>query len=111
MPEGLTLTLLAVLALAVLFDYINGFHDTANAIATSVSTRALRPEHAILMAATANFLGALRRHRGRQDDRRRARRRRRRPTPGDRRRGAHRGHRLEPDHLAARHPELVAAMR
>ncbi len=59
MPEGLTLLLLAVIALAVVFDYINGFHDTANAIATSVSTRALRPEHAILMSATANFVGAL----------------------------------------------------
>jgi inorganic phosphate transporter, PiT family len=58
-PTGLTPLLLAVLALAVLFDYINGFHDTANAIATSVSTRALRPEHAILMSATANFVGAL----------------------------------------------------
>ena len=59
MPSAVTLLLLAVLALAVLFDYINGFHDTANAIATSVSTRALRPEHAILMSATANFVGAL----------------------------------------------------
>ena len=58
-PEGLTLLLLAVLVLAVLFDYINGFHDTANSIATSVSTRALRPEQAILMSATANFVGAL----------------------------------------------------
>ncbi len=58
-PEGLTLLLLAVLGLAVLFDYINGFHDTANSIATSVSTRALRPEQAILMSATANFVGAL----------------------------------------------------
>ena len=58
MPD-LTLVLLVVLGLAVLFDYINGFHDTANAIATSVSTRALRPEHAILMSATANFVGAL----------------------------------------------------
>jgi PiT family inorganic phosphate transporter len=58
-PENLTPLLLAVLSLAVLFDYINGFHDTANAIATSVSTRALRPEHAILMSATANFVGAL----------------------------------------------------
>jgi PiT family inorganic phosphate transporter len=58
-PNGLTLLLVAVFALAVLFDYINGFHDTANAIATSVSTRALRPEHAILMSATANFVGAL----------------------------------------------------
>ncbi|MEA2630979.1 MAG: inorganic phosphate transporter, PiT family [Chloroflexota bacterium] len=58
MFEGFTLTLLAVVALAVLFDYINGFHDTANAIATSVATRALRPQHAILMAASFNFIGA-----------------------------------------------------
>jgi inorganic phosphate transporter, PiT family len=58
-PDGVTLLLLIVLALAVAFDYVNGFHDTANAIATSVSTRALRPEHAILMSATANFVGAL----------------------------------------------------
>jgi PiT family inorganic phosphate transporter len=58
-PTNLTVLLLVVLSLAVLFDYINGFHDTANAIATSVSTRALKPEHAILMSATANFVGAL----------------------------------------------------
>jgi PiT family inorganic phosphate transporter len=58
-PQGFTLLLLLVVVFAVLFDYINGFHDTANAIATSVSTRALRPEHAILMSATANFVGAL----------------------------------------------------
>jgi PiT family inorganic phosphate transporter len=58
-PAGFTLLLLAVFALAVAFDYVNGFHDTANAIATSVSTRALRPYQAILMSATANFLGAL----------------------------------------------------
>jgi PiT family inorganic phosphate transporter len=53
------LALIAIFALAVTFDYINGFHDTANAIATSVSTRALKPEHAILLSATANFVGAL----------------------------------------------------
>jgi len=58
-PDGLTLLLILVLVLAVGFDYINGFHDTANAIATSVSTRALRPSHAILMSAAANFIGAL----------------------------------------------------
>jgi PiT family inorganic phosphate transporter len=57
--EGFTALLFVVLGLAVLFDYINGFHDTANAIATSVSTRALRPEQAILLSATANFVGAL----------------------------------------------------
>ena len=50
--------LLAVVVLAVAFDYINGFHDTANAIATSVATRALRPQHALLMAASFNFIGA-----------------------------------------------------
>jgi PiT family inorganic phosphate transporter len=59
MPEGFTVILVAVLGLAVLFDYINGFHDTANAIATSVSTRALSPQWAIAMSATANFVGAL----------------------------------------------------
>jgi PiT family inorganic phosphate transporter len=59
MPEGFTAALLAVFGLAVLFDYINGFHDTANAIATSVSTRALSPRLAIAMSATANFAGAL----------------------------------------------------
>ena len=59
MPEGITLILIVVVALAVGFDYINGFHDTANSIATSVSTQALRPHQAILMSAAANFLGAL----------------------------------------------------
>jgi inorganic phosphate transporter, PiT family len=59
MLEGFTAILIAVLGLAVLFDYINGFHDTANAIATSVSTRALKPQWAIAMSATANFAGAL----------------------------------------------------
>jgi inorganic phosphate transporter, PiT family len=56
--ENFTLLLLAVVALAIAFDYINGFHDTANAIATSVATRALRPQHALLMAAAFNFIGA-----------------------------------------------------
>ncbi|MEO8511585.1 MAG: inorganic phosphate transporter, partial [Chloroflexota bacterium] len=59
LPEGFTLLLVAVIALAVLFDYINGFHDTANAIATSVATRALSPRIAIAMSAAANFGGAL----------------------------------------------------
>jgi PiT family inorganic phosphate transporter len=44
---------------ALAFDFINGFHDTANAIATSVSTKALKPRHAIILAATMNFLGAM----------------------------------------------------
>jgi PiT family inorganic phosphate transporter len=59
LTQGTLLALIAIFALAVTFDYINGFHDTANAIATSVSTRALKPEHAILLSATANFVGAL----------------------------------------------------
>jgi PiT family inorganic phosphate transporter len=59
LPDGFSFTLIAVLVLAVAFDYINGFHDTANAIATSVSTRALKPGWAILMSAAANFTGAL----------------------------------------------------
>ncbi len=58
MLESLTLSLLAVVILAVIFDYINGFHDSANAIATSVATRALRPRNAVLMAAAFNFIGA-----------------------------------------------------
>ncbi|WP_432945150.1 anion permease [Kribbella sp. CA-253562] len=48
----------AVIAIALIFDYTNGFHDAANAIATSVSTRALTPRVALLMAAVMNFLGA-----------------------------------------------------
>ncbi len=53
-----TLMLFAVIVLAVFFDYINGFHDTANAIATSVATRALHPRAAIVMATAFNFIGA-----------------------------------------------------
>ncbi len=56
--EGITLTLLVVIALALIFDYVNGFHDTANAIATSVATKALRPHYAIAMATAFNFIGA-----------------------------------------------------
>ena len=58
MPD-LTLALFFVIFLALAFDFINGFHDTANAIATSVSTRALSPRQAIFMAAVLNFSGAL----------------------------------------------------
>ena len=53
------LLLLTIVAVALVFDYTNGFHDTANAIATSVSTRALSPRVAVLMAAGLNLLGAL----------------------------------------------------
>jgi inorganic phosphate transporter, PiT family len=56
--DGFSVMLLVVIGLALLFDYINGFHDTANAIATSVATRALPPAVAIGMAAVFNFVGA-----------------------------------------------------
>src|SRR5690606_34447425 len=58
MDTILILTILVVI-FALAFDFINGFHDTANAIATSVSTRALKPRTAIMLAATMNFVGAL----------------------------------------------------
>lgn len=48
----------AVVVVALAFDYTNGFHDAANAIATSVSTRALTPRAALAMAAVMNFIGA-----------------------------------------------------
>jgi len=51
--------LLCVIVLAFIFDFVNGFHDTANAIATSVSTRVLSPKVAVLMAAILNMVGAL----------------------------------------------------
>jgi inorganic phosphate transporter, PiT family len=54
----LFLTILVVIG-ALAFDFINGFHDTANSIATSVSTKALRPRQAILLAAVMNFVGAM----------------------------------------------------
>lgn len=50
---------IAVIVLALVFDYINGMHDSANAIATVVSTRVLTPRAAIMVAATLNFVGAL----------------------------------------------------
>src|ERR1700742_2184681 len=49
----------AVVVVALAFDYTNGFHDAANAIATSVSTRALTPRIALTLAAVMNFVGAL----------------------------------------------------
>jgi PiT family inorganic phosphate transporter len=63
MPEltlsGELVLLLVILALGLAFDFINGFHDTANAIATVVATRVLSPGRAVLMAGVLNFVGAL----------------------------------------------------
>src|SRR3954451_12927148 len=50
--------LVVVVVVALGFDFTNGFHDTANAVATSVSTRALSPRLAVLIAAIANLAGA-----------------------------------------------------
>ena len=56
MLEGL---LIATIAVAIAFDFTNGFHDTANAIATSISTRALSAGQAVILASLFNLLGAL----------------------------------------------------
>jgi len=58
MPDASLVLLGLVIVAALAFDFINGFHDTANAIATCISTRALSIRNAILMAAGLNFLGA-----------------------------------------------------
>jgi inorganic phosphate transporter, PiT family len=55
---GALIFLILTIGVALAFDFTNGFHDTANAIATSVSTRVLSPPVAILMAALLNFVGA-----------------------------------------------------
>jgi len=54
----LTLTVILVIAFALLFDFTNGFHDTANAMATSVATGALKPRVAVVLAAVLNLIGA-----------------------------------------------------
>ncbi|HWL23724.1 MAG TPA: inorganic phosphate transporter [Ureibacillus sp.] len=52
-------TIIIILILALIFEFINGFHDTANAIAMSVSTKALSPRFAVIYAGVLNFIGAL----------------------------------------------------
>src|SRR5687767_15890378 len=55
---GEELLLWIVVATALAFDFTNGFHDTANAVATSISTRAMAPRVAVALAAVLNFVGA-----------------------------------------------------
>lgn len=57
--DSLLLVVICIVIFALVFDFMNGFHDTANAIATSVSTKALRPRSAIILASVMNFVGAL----------------------------------------------------
>ena len=59
MFSSVSILLIFTIILTLLFDFINGFHDTANSIATSVSTRVLSPKQAIIMATALNFVGAL----------------------------------------------------
>ena len=58
-PSSELALLLLIVVLGLAFDFINGFHDTANAIATVVATRVLSPLRAVLMAGILNFVGAL----------------------------------------------------
>ena len=57
--DGLLILTILIIFFTLAFSFINGFHDTANAIATSVSTRALKPRQAILLASVMNFIGAM----------------------------------------------------
>lgn len=57
-PVDLTLIVVLVIALALFFDFTNGFHDTANAMATPIATGALRPKAAVTLAAILNLVGA-----------------------------------------------------
>ena len=56
--ETATLIIVLVIALALFFDFTNGFHDTANAMATPIATGALKPKTAVLLAAVLNLVGA-----------------------------------------------------
>src|SRR5688500_19033669 len=56
--DPILLSVVALVGVALIFDFINGFHDTANSIATVVSTRVLTPGQAVVWAATFNFLAA-----------------------------------------------------
>lgn len=57
-PVDLTLIIVLVIALALFFDFTNGFHDTANAMATPIATGAMRPKVAVALAAVLNLVGA-----------------------------------------------------
>jgi PiT family inorganic phosphate transporter len=58
MPVDITLIIVLVIALALFFDFTNGFHDTANAMATPIATGALKPKVAVGLAAILNLVGA-----------------------------------------------------
>ena len=58
MPSSALLTLILIVAIALVFDFLNGFHDAANSVATIVSTRVLSPTYAVVWAAFWNFIAA-----------------------------------------------------
>ena len=58
MPDATLLTVIVIIAVALSFDFINGFHDAANSIATVVSTRVLTPLQGVVWAAFFNFVAA-----------------------------------------------------
>src|SRR4029078_5171011 len=58
MVDTVTLTLVLVIVLALFFDFTNGFHDTANAMARPIATGALKPRTAVLIASILNLVGA-----------------------------------------------------
>ena len=59
MPDAQTLVLILTIAVALFFDFTNGFHDTANAIGTTIGTRALPPRIAVGLSAVLNLVGAI----------------------------------------------------
>ena len=100
--------LVIVVATALAFDFTNGFHDTANAVATAVSTRAMAPTAAVAHRRGPELRRRVHLARGRRDDRQRHRRGGR-DQRDDRLRRPHRGDRLEPHHVVLRPAvELVA---
>ena len=109
---GSSISLWVVIALvlvALAFDFMNGFHDAANSIATVVSTRVLKPYQAVLLAAFFNFVALFVFHLSVATTvgKRHHRPGHRRPLRGVRRAG--RRDRLEPDHLVVRHSVVVLA--
>ena len=58
MGNSTIILMIAIVILALIFDFTNGFHDTATVVATSITTRALSPKKAILICAIFNFIGA-----------------------------------------------------
>ena len=59
MPDAQTLLLVLTIAVALLFDFTNGFHDTANAVGTAIGTRAMSPRVAVAFSAVLNLIGAV----------------------------------------------------